>query len=144
MSRSASAATRCIAFFLASAALAGACLAADLSREQALAALERPEAATRLAGIERLAEIGAMADVDSLLGRLGDGDARVRAATSGAIWQIWGRSGDAAARCKPTGCDRECSRAARCLQQSGASGDPRHSRRDKARVRGVAQREIMF
>lgn len=87
---------RTLALFLASVALAGACFAAGLSREQALAAIERPEAATRLMGIERLAEIGAMADVDRLLGRLGDGDARVRAAATAAIWQIWSRSGDAA------------------------------------------------
>lgn len=87
---------RSFTLFLVSAALAGACLAVDLSREQALAALARPEVATRLVGIARLAEIGAMADVDQLLGRLGDGDARVRAAATAAIWQIWSRSGDTA------------------------------------------------
>jgi tetratricopeptide (TPR) repeat protein len=86
---------RRLALFLASALLAGAGLAAELSREQALDDLGRPEAATRLAGVERLAELGVMADVDRLLGRLGDADARVRAAATAAIWQIWSRSGDA-------------------------------------------------
>ena len=70
--------------------------AADLSREQALKALEQPEAAARLAGVERLAEIGQMADADRLLGRLGDADPQVRAATAQAMWQIWSRSGDPA------------------------------------------------
>jgi tetratricopeptide (TPR) repeat protein len=88
--------TLALTLALASACVSGACLAADLSREQALDAIGRPEAAARLAGIERLAEIGAMGDVDRLLGRLGDGDPRVRAAATAAIWQIWSRSGDAA------------------------------------------------
>jgi tetratricopeptide (TPR) repeat protein len=70
--------------------------AADLSREQALKALERPDAAARLAGVERLAEIGQMADADRLLGRLGDADPQVRESAAQAMWQIWGRSGDPA------------------------------------------------
>jgi len=70
--------------------------AADLSREQALKALEQPEAAARLAGVERLAEIGQMADADRLLGRLGDADPQVRETTAQAMWRIWSRSGDPA------------------------------------------------
>jgi tetratricopeptide (TPR) repeat protein len=70
--------------------------AADLSREQALKALEQPEAAARLAGVERLAEIGQMADADRLLARLGDVDPQVRESTAQAMWRIWSRSGDPA------------------------------------------------
>ena len=87
---------RSLALAFTAVCLAGACHAADLSREQALAALARPDVEARLTGIDRLADIGAMADVDLLLGRLGDGDARVRSAATAAIWQIWSRSGDAA------------------------------------------------
>ena len=87
---------RSLALFVAAATLAGAGLAADLSHAQALAALERPETATRLEGVERLGEIGAMADAERLLARLDDADARVRAAATEAIWRIWSRSGDAA------------------------------------------------
>jgi hypothetical protein len=48
----------------------------------------------RLAGVERLAEIGSMADADRVLERLGDSDPRVRMAAETSIWQIWNRSGD--------------------------------------------------
>jgi tetratricopeptide (TPR) repeat protein len=48
----------------------------------------------RLAGVERLAEIGSMADADRVLERLGDSDPRVRMAAEASIWQIWNRSGD--------------------------------------------------
>jgi tetratricopeptide (TPR) repeat protein len=70
--------------------------AASLTREQALKALEHPEAATRIEGIERLGTIGRQPDADRLLRRLGDADADVREAATDAIWQIWSRSGDAA------------------------------------------------
>jgi len=70
--------------------------AADLSREQALEALQRPEATARLAGVQRLADIGQMADADSLVGRLGDADPQVRATAAEAMWRIWSRSGDPA------------------------------------------------
>ena len=75
---------------------AGAVHAASFTREQALKALDHPEAATRLGGIERLAAIGRMADADTLMRRLGDDDEDVRDAATSAIWQIWCRSGDAA------------------------------------------------
>jgi len=81
---------------LAAISIACAAQAAELSREQALKALEQPEAAARLAGVARLAEIGQMADADRLLGRLGDPDPQVRESTAQAMWQIWSRSGDPA------------------------------------------------
>jgi len=74
----------------------GAVSGAELTRQQALRAAEQPDAATRLAGVERLGEIGQMADADRLLPRLRDGDPRVRASAGDAMWRIWSRSGDAA------------------------------------------------
>jgi tetratricopeptide (TPR) repeat protein len=80
--------------WLAGVLLAAGLHAADLTREQALNAVEQPEASARLAGVERLAEIGQMADADRLVNRLGDADAQVRASASDAMWRIWSRSGD--------------------------------------------------
>jgi tetratricopeptide (TPR) repeat protein len=82
--------------WLAGVLLAAGLQAADLTREEALHAVEQPEASARLAGVERLAEIGQMADADRLAGRLGDTDAQVRASASQAMWRIWSRSGDTA------------------------------------------------
>jgi tetratricopeptide (TPR) repeat protein len=76
-------------------AIAGA-EAAEMTREQALNAVERPEAGARLAGVERLAEIGQMADADRLLARLADADPQIRASAADALWRIWSRSGDPA------------------------------------------------
>ena len=76
--------------------VAGAAHAADMSREQALQAVEQPQASVRLAGVERLAEVGQMADADRLLGRLGDVDPQVRDSAAQAMWRIWSRSGDPA------------------------------------------------
>ncbi|HSW25368.1 MAG TPA: tetratricopeptide repeat protein [Burkholderiaceae bacterium] len=67
-----------------------------MNREQALQAIEQPEASTRLAAVNRLAEIGQMADADRLLGRLGDADPQVRDSAAQAMWRIWSRSGDPA------------------------------------------------
>ncbi len=71
-------------------------IAAPMTRQQALAAVAQPDAAARLAAIERLAEIGSMADADPVLDRLVDTDPRVRDAAAAAAWQIWSRSGDPA------------------------------------------------
>jgi tetratricopeptide (TPR) repeat protein len=70
--------------------------AAPLTSAQALAALELADRGARLAGIERLAEIGKIHDADRIVALLGDDDPRVQASASEAIWRIWGRSGDAA------------------------------------------------
>ncbi len=84
------------ALVLAAALATGACQAAPLSHAQALEALGQSETSTRIAGIERLAEVGKMADVDRLLARLSDDDPQVRALAAAATWQIWSRSGDPA------------------------------------------------
>jgi len=70
--------------------------AADMTREQAVKALEQPQASVRLAAVQRLAEVGRMADADRLVGRLGDADPQVRESASDAMWRIWSRSGDPA------------------------------------------------
>lgn len=79
---------------LASALLVSAPHAAQLTRAQALSALAQPDATARLAGVDRLAEIGLMADANRVVERLGDTDPRVRNDAAIAVWQIWGRSGD--------------------------------------------------
>jgi tetratricopeptide (TPR) repeat protein len=70
--------------------------AAPLTRAQALAALSHTEPQQRLAGVQRLAEIGTMADADRLIQTLADADEALRVITAAAVWQIWGRSGDVA------------------------------------------------
>ena len=67
-----------------------------LTRAQALKAIEQPQATTRRAAVERLAEVGSMADADRLVGRLSDEDRQVRQLTEAALWRIWSRSGDRA------------------------------------------------
>lgn len=85
------------ALWIVLAACGGAALAdTALSRSAALKALGHPAAATRLAGVERLAEVGLMADVDALSLRLRDDDEAVREIAEAAMWQVWSRSGDAA------------------------------------------------
>ena len=70
--------------------------AAALTRAQALSAIAQPDAALRLAGVQRLARIGVMADAGRVLDRLADSDEDVREAAQSAAWQIWSRSGDVA------------------------------------------------
>ena len=64
-----------------------------LSLADARRALSAPAAETRLAGVERLGEIGTMADADRLVARLADDDDDVREHAGSAMWLIWSRSG---------------------------------------------------
>lgn len=63
---------------------------------QARRGLEAPAVPARLAAVERLGELGTMADSPRLMPRLSDADENVRDAATTSIWQIWGRSGDPA------------------------------------------------
>ncbi len=72
-----------------------AALAADLTREQALRQLSDKRPAQRLAGVQRLGEIGRIRDSEVLARLLFDDDADTRAATEAALWSVWSRSGDA-------------------------------------------------
>jgi tetratricopeptide (TPR) repeat protein len=81
---------------LAAALMPRAAAAADLTREQALQALQQSDARARLAGVARLAEIGRMPDADKLVPRLRDAQPEVRESAQQAMWRIWSRSGDAA------------------------------------------------
>jgi tetratricopeptide (TPR) repeat protein len=81
---------------LAAMLVAAAVQAAPLNRDQALDGLLHSEATARLAAVDRLAEIGSMADAGRVVERLADADPRVRTAAEAALWQIWGRSGDPA------------------------------------------------
>jgi tetratricopeptide (TPR) repeat protein len=83
-------------WLLLAALLAGPLAAAPPTRAEALAALAQPDVVTRLLALERLAEVGTMADTERLVVVLHDDEPRVRQAATIALWQIWGRSGDAA------------------------------------------------
>lgn len=86
-----------LSWMLAALALLGGPVAADalLSREQALAAMERPDEATRRAAIARLAVVGTMADADRVAAHLADAEEAVYQQAAATLWQIWSRSGDA-------------------------------------------------
>jgi tetratricopeptide (TPR) repeat protein len=71
-------------------------VAAQMSRGEALKALEQDDPAERLAGVERLAEAGQMADADAMVQRLRDPEPVIRERAAEALWQIWSRSGDPA------------------------------------------------
>lgn len=90
--------SRTFRVLLTSVLLAMACplTAADKqpNRTQALAALTQPSAELRRAGVERLGEIGTMADAERLVARLHDDDEQVRLYATASMWQIWSRSGD--------------------------------------------------
>ncbi len=66
------------------------------TRAQALKALAQASADVRRAGVERLGEIGTMADADQLVARLHDEDETVRLYANASMWEIWSRSGDRA------------------------------------------------
>lgn len=88
---------RRLAVFLAAAALAVAsgAAAADLTREEALAALRRTDdAEARRAGAKALSRHGTMADVAALARALHDSDREVRSLAEDAMWQVWSRTGD--------------------------------------------------
>jgi tetratricopeptide (TPR) repeat protein len=77
-------------------ALCAAAPAAAGPREDALAALaNRGDVEARRRAATALAHVGEMADVPALLGALRDADSRVRALAERAVWEVWGRSGDA-------------------------------------------------
>jgi len=84
-------------FLLVTALIATLPAQAELSREQALAALGSANAAERGDGAEQLARSGTMPDVEALLDALRDDDERVRVLAERAIWSVWLRSGDAEA-----------------------------------------------
>src|SRR4051812_42948580 len=65
------------------------------NHEHALRSLASAEVATRRAGAAELSEVGRMSDVPVLVKALHDRDEETRAIAEAAIWEIWGRSGDA-------------------------------------------------
>ena len=85
-----------IAFVLALALAGTAAGAAETGRSAALAQLADADGATRRAAVERLADVGTMADVAPLVKALRDDDDDVRRAAEQALWRVWSRSGDAA------------------------------------------------
>jgi len=82
---------------LAGAALSpgGPAIAADLTREQALAAIaDTHDVETRRLGVLALGERGLMADMPQLSQALRDVDPLVRAFAENTMWRVWNRSGD--------------------------------------------------
>jgi tetratricopeptide (TPR) repeat protein len=67
----------------------------QLTRDQALRFVDHGAPDKRLAAIERLAEVGTMADAEKLVPRLRDENENVRELAQAAMWHIWSRSGDA-------------------------------------------------
>jgi tetratricopeptide (TPR) repeat protein len=68
---------------------------AQSTRLQASRALASADIATRRAAAGQLGEVGRMTDVTALLKALRDRDEETRIIAEAAIWEIWGRSGDA-------------------------------------------------
>ena len=68
--------------------------ALELTRDDALKALENSTVETKVAGADRLGEIGTTDDVVALLNSLRDEDETVRNTAEQSIWKIWARSGD--------------------------------------------------
>jgi tetratricopeptide (TPR) repeat protein len=66
------------------------------SRQDALAALASPDAATRAEAVVWIARNGSAADASPLYERLRDESALVRGYAEQALWMLWTRSGDAA------------------------------------------------
>lgn len=69
-------------------------LHADITREQALDALDSSDADLRREAVTQLGLKGEMADAGALLAALYDDDAGVRALAEHSVWQVWMRSGD--------------------------------------------------
>jgi tetratricopeptide (TPR) repeat protein len=65
-----------------------------LTREQALAALAKPEVETRREAAAWLGDLGVMADTAALIRALRDEDDVVRSLAERSLWRIWSRSGD--------------------------------------------------
>ena len=86
-----------VVFLLLCTALTPVAYAADqaTTRPQVLRALVDPDPSTRRAAASQLGEVGRMGDVGALVKALRDSDEETRAAAEAAIWEIWGRSGDA-------------------------------------------------
>ena len=90
---------RCLPLALAVAVWAQAIPAAaapeELSRAEALAILNSPDAGERRRGAVGLASKGEMEDTPALIAALRDDDELVRAIAGEAVWAVWSRSGDA-------------------------------------------------
>ena len=84
-----------VACLAAAAAAMPASAAPPLTRPQALQGLAQSDAARRVAALERLAEVGTMADVERVARHLRGENESERETAAAALWVIWSRSGDA-------------------------------------------------
>ena len=83
-----------IILLLVVSAVATAAASPPLTREQALAALAKPEVEARREAAAWLGDLGVMADTTRLVRALRDLDDVVRTLAERSLWRIWSRSGD--------------------------------------------------
>ena len=83
-----------IVLVLVLSAVATAAASPPLTREQALAALAKPEVEARREAAAWLGDLGVMADTTRLVRALRDLDDVVRTLAERSLWRIWSRSGD--------------------------------------------------
>jgi tetratricopeptide (TPR) repeat protein len=85
-----------LAFVLCSVGLGHAAGEAKLSYQQARKALGHSEPQQRINGMNQLLKLGTAKDAKLVYALLDDAEPEVRQVALGTVWQLWGKSGDAA------------------------------------------------
>jgi len=85
-----------LALALCTLPLAQAASEEKLSYQQARKALAHAEPQQRINGMHQLTKLGTAKDADAVYPLLGDAQAEVRLVALATVWQLWGKSGDAA------------------------------------------------
>jgi len=85
-----------LAFALCSLQLAHAASEEKLNHQQARKALAHAEPQRRIHGMYQLTKLGTAKDADVVYPLLDDAQAEVRLVALATVWQLWGKSGDAA------------------------------------------------
>ena len=85
-----------LAFALCAVQMAYAASEEKLSYQQARKALSHAEPQRRINGLYQLGKLGTAKDADAVYALLDDGEPTVRQAALSTVWQLWGKSGDAA------------------------------------------------
>lgn len=85
-----------LAFALCAAQFAHAASEEKLSYQQARKALSHAQAQRRINGMYQLTKLGTAKDAQAVYALLDDTQAEVRQVALATVWQLWGKSGDAA------------------------------------------------
>ena len=85
-----------LAFALCAMQLAHAASEEKLNHQQARKALGHAEPQRRIHGMYQLTKLGTAKDADAVYPLLDDAQAEVRQVALATVWQLWGKSGDAA------------------------------------------------